>query len=239
MSMRDLAGRLAGLLGVERQSISHQEKLISAAGGTLGILLVFLASRHFLGETAGLLVAASMGASAVLLFAVPHGALSQPWPVLGGHLLSAALGVTCARWFPDPLFAAPLAVGLAIGAMHYLRCVHPPGGATALTAVIGGPAVQQLGYGFLLTPILLNVVALLAAAVVFNSIFPWRRYPASLARLPGEAPASVPTAYGPITHEDFVYALSEVDSFIDVSEEDLVRIYELATRHARAAQTQP
>jgi CBS-domain-containing membrane protein len=159
--------------------------------------------------------------------------------VLGGHLVSAAIGVTCARWIPDPLFAAPLAVGLAIGAMHYLRCVHPPGGATALMVVIGGPAVHQLGYGFLLTPLLLNIATVLAAAAAFNSLFPWRRYPASLARLPGERPASVPTAYGPITHEDFVYALSEVDSFIDVSEEDLVRIYELATRHARAAQAQP
>jgi CBS-domain-containing membrane protein len=98
--------------------------------------------------------------------------------------------------------------------------------------------VQQLGYGFLLAPLLLNLATIVLAAAAFNSLFPWRRYPASLARLPGEAPPPVATAYGPITHEDFVYALSEVDSFIDVSEEDLVRIYDLATRHARAAQAQ-
>ena len=105
MNVRQTLNRLAHLLGVERQSVSHQEKLISALGGVAGILVVFLVSRQALGEGQGLLVAASMGASAVLLFAVPHGALSQPWPLLAGHLVSAAIGVTCARLLPDPLLA--------------------------------------------------------------------------------------------------------------------------------------
>src|SRR5512134_363067 len=166
MNVGPTLSQLAHLLGVERQTISHHEKLISALGGLAGILLVYLASRHYLGDGLGLMVVASMGASAVLLFAVPHGALSQPWPLLAGHVVSAAIGVTCARLLPDPLLAAPLAVGLAIAAMHYLRCVHPPGGATALMAVIGGTAVRDLGYGFILTPVLLNVAAMLAAAVV-------------------------------------------------------------------------
>ncbi len=235
MNPRPALERLVHLLGVERQSVSHQEKLVSAVGGLAGVLLVFLVSRGFLGESAALLVAASMGASAVLLFAVPHSALSQPWPLLAGHAASAAIGVACARLLPDPLLAAPLAVGLAITAMHYLRCVHPPGGATALIAVIGGPAVQGLGYGFVLAPILLNAVALLAAAVAFNSLFPWRRYPASLARPRAQPAPGKAAAYGPIAHEDFVYALSQMDSFIDVSEEDLVQIYELATQRARSA----
>ncbi|MFX8373896.1 HPP family protein, partial [Acinetobacter baumannii] len=80
----------------------------------------------------------SMGASAVLLYAVPHGALSQPWAVLAGHAVSAVAGVAAARNISDPALAAAVAVGTAILAMHYLRAIHPPGGATALTAVVGG-----------------------------------------------------------------------------------------------------
>lgn len=122
-----------------------------------------------------------MGASAVLLFAVPHGQLSQPWPVLGGHLISAFIGVACAKWIPNLTLAAPVAVALAIGAMHYLRCIHPPGGATALTAVIGGPALRALGFHYVVTPVLLDTLAILLVAVLFNGFFAWRRYPAVLA----------------------------------------------------------
>lgn len=212
--------------------VSHAERLVSIGGGFLGILLILLVSNYFVGATDATLIVASMGASAVLLFAVPHGRLSQPWPVFGGHMVSALVGVSCALLVPDPLLAAALAVGLAIGAMHYLRCIHPPGGATALTAVVGGSGIHELGYGFLVMPVLLNVVIILAVAVVFNYPFSWRRYPAALQQTKAvpeqnEAPDE---AYPSISHSDFVYALSEIDSFIDVTEQDLVRIYELATQ---------
>ena len=114
--------RLLKLIGAERPPASHVEKLVSAAGAFLGILSVYLISQHFLGSSSVFLVA-SMGASAVLLFAVPHGALSQPWSLLGGHVVSALVGVTCTRLVPEALVAAPLAVGLAVGCMYYLRCI--------------------------------------------------------------------------------------------------------------------
>lgn len=217
------------MLGIELSPVSHRERLISALGGFFGLLLVYLASHAFGGAPAPLLVF-SIGASAVLVFAVPHGALSQPWPVLGGHLVSALAGVASARLVADPTLAAATALGLAIVAMHYLRCIHPPGGATALVAVLGGAPVTALGFGFVLVPVLLNVLTLLVAAVAFNACFPWRRYPAFLARRPPR-----PTIEA-IAHEDFVYALRQMDSFIDVSEDDLLRIYELATgRHQEVA----
>ncbi len=213
---------------------SHHEKLISALGGFIGILLVFWISAGVLDLHGAALVMGSMGASAVLLFAVPHGNLSRPWPLLGGHLLSGAVGVTCAQWLAEPLLAAPLAVALSIAVMYYLRCLHPPGGATALVAVVGGPQIHALGYGFLLEPVLVNVLVLLAAAVLVNYPFPWRRYPRAL--FPAAPPVPVATARAGeelvIAHSDLVYALSELDSYIDVTEEDLLQIYALAVRHA-------
>jgi CBS-domain-containing membrane protein len=215
----------------EDHPASHREKLISALGGFIGILLVYWVSEQVLDLHGTALVVGSLGASAVLLFAVPHGSLSQPWPLFGGHLLSAAVGVTCAQWLADPLLAAPLAVGLSIVAMYYLGCLHPPGGATALVAVVGGPQIHALGYGFLLEPVLVNVAVLLAAALLINYPFPWRRYPRRLAPVARPAPSGVGEKLV-IAHSDLVYALSELDSYIDVSEEDLLQIYALAVRHA-------
>lgn len=205
--------------------VSYAELLISILGGFVGILLVLEFSGRVLDIHGAAFVVASLGASAVLLFAVPHSPLSQPWPMLGGQLASAAIGVICARMLADPFLAAPLAVALAIGVMYILRCLHPPGGATALVAVVGGEPVRALGYGFLLTPVLVNVLIILLVAVLANYPFAWRRYPARLAR-PAAAPAVGEKCL--ITHSGLVYALSQIDSFIDVSEEDLVRIYSLA-----------
>jgi len=233
--------RIFNTLGIEAGITSHTERVVSAIGGFTAILLIFHISRFFLGAGDALLIVPSMGASAVLLFAVPHGALSQPWNVLGGHAISAAIGVSCALLLPEPFLAASLAVGLAIGAMYYLGCIHPPGGATALTAVIGGDATQALGYQFVLTPVLLNALAMVLVAVLFNYLFTWRRYPARLADHGKQPAAEVEnSAAGTIRHEDLVVALSEIDSFIDVSENDLLRIYALATgraeqRHLAAA----
>ena len=225
--------RLFNTLGIEAGMTSHTERVVSAIGGFTAILLIFHVSRWFLGAGDILLIVPSMGASAVLLFAVPHGALSQPWNVLGGHVISATIGVSCALLLPEPFVAASLAVGVAIGAMYYLGCIHPPGGATALTAVIGGDATRALGYQFVLTPVLLNALVMVLVAVLFNYLFRWRRYPAWLAQR-GEQPAaeSESPAAGTIRHEDLVVALSEIDSFIDVSENDLLRIYALATGQA-------
>jgi len=220
-------------LATDGETVRHREKLLSALGGFIAILGILLVSQHFVGSSGSQeLIIASMGASAVLLFAVPHGPLSQPWSLVGGHLLSAIIGVSCARYIEQPLLAASVAVGLAIGVMYYARCIHPPGGATALTAVIGGEAVHSLGYQFVLTPVLLNALLILAVAFFFNYPFVKRRYPASLARRI-QKPVFIAESERPIDHSDFVYALSQMDSFVDVSEDDLLRIYALATGHAR------
>lgn len=222
-------GLLARLLGWRSDSTSHLEKAISALGGFCGIALIYACTHWLLPLESALWVIASMGASAVLLFAVPHGVLSQPWSVLGGHGLSALVGVTCQMLWPGEHYTPALAVGLAILVMHYTRCIHPPGGATALCAVIGDPAIEALGYSFMLAPVLLNVGLILLVAVVFNGLFPWRRYPAGLAR-----PAQpAPQRDGELAPEDFYHALRQMDSFRDLSFEDLLEIQRRAQAHAR------
>lgn len=185
--MRVLFGALRHLAGIGPDRASHLEKWLSIAGGLAGLTGVMLISQARLGADGSVGLVASMGASAVLLFAVPHGPLSQPWPVLGGHLVSALVGVVCTKAIAQPLLAAPVAVSLAIGAMHYLRCIHPPGGATALSAVVGGDTVHQLGYHFVVTPVLWNAAVILLVALLFNYPFAWRRYPLALAQPPARA----------------------------------------------------
>ncbi len=223
-------------------SVSEREHWISAAGGLLGMLAVWWISSLVLDSQGAVLVATSMGSTAVMLFAAPHGPMSQPWPLVGGHLVSALTGVACVQWLgSEPMLAASLAVALSIAAMYSLRCLHPPGGATALGAVLGGESVLALGYAYVLSPILLNALIILGVAVLFNYPFAWRRYPQSWHRR--TQPAVQAAEKSMIPHSSLVYALSQIDTFVDISEDDLQRIYALALadqpQPAPAATSQP
>lgn len=224
-------------LGIDQCGASHHEKWISGLGGVVGIYLIFVTSGLFFKGIDHLLIVASMGASAVLLFAVPHGPLSQPWNVLLGHICSALIGVTVAQWVSDLWLAGALAVGGAITLMYYLRCVHPPGGASALVAVVGGQAVHDAGYWYVIQPVALNALVIVSVAVLFNYAFKWRRYPAAWAEKQEIRLVAGGGRYGPISHADLVYAISELDSFLDVTEDDLMRVYQLATGHNRVSAT--
>jgi CBS domain-containing membrane protein len=225
------------MLGIELSPVSHAEGLISMAGGFLVILLLIVLEQHLLGETGAAMLIGSMGASAVLLFAVPHGALSQPWAVIIGHVVSAAVGVTCARWVSDPTLAAALAVGLAIAVMHYLRAIHPPGGATALTAVIGGPQVAELGYAFVVTPVLVNALLMTVTAVAINAAFVWRRYPVALARTPGGQRQG--DDEDAMSHADFVSALKRIGTFVDISETEFLALRTMMREAAARRRVKP
>jgi len=215
-------------LGVELIEVSVTERVISGLGGLLSMLALMAFSSWVLPSMGAMAVVASMGASAVLLFAVPHGQLSQPWPVIAGHGVSGLIGVVCARSLPDVWMAAACAVGLAILCMHQLKCIHPPGGATAFTAVMGGPAIHDMGYQFVLFPVLSNAVVMVLLAMIINYAFAWRRYPAVFSRHSGSP--SRPAASSVPTHEEVLAAVKSLDSFVDVSEEDLIRLVELLSR---------
>lgn len=236
-SVAQAAFTLWQLLGVPTDRTSHTEKLISGLGAALGILAVYAALCCYSLDQATILLIASVAASSVLVFAVPHGALSQPWPVLGSYLLSAVIGVTCFRWLDSTTLSAVLAVGLSVSAMHYARCLHPPGGAVALIAVTGGTEIHELGYGFVVVPALANAVILVCAGILFNSFFPWRRYPIHLLHLrPHPHPLIEQHHLIELTLEDYHYAIQQQDSFIDVSAEDLAELVDCAREHALGTQ---
>ena len=147
---------------------NRRERLRVVVGALLGIGLTALSTRWTGGHTvpAWPLLIAPMGATAVLIFGVPASPLAQPWSVIGGHGISALVGVACARWIGPTEAAAALAVGGAIAAMLALRCLHPPGGATALLAVISGATDP----GFALQPVLANAAVLTVLCMVYNPL---------------------------------------------------------------------
>ncbi|WP_321881038.1 HPP family protein [Paraburkholderia bannensis] len=199
-------------------ALRWRERLRSGVGALLGIALTGAISQHLLGNASTIpWLIAPMGASAVLLFGVPASPLAQPWSLIGGNLVSAVVGVTCALLIGDPVLAAAVAVGVAVCAMFTLRCVHPPSGAVALTAVLGGPAVHALGYMFVLEPVLLQSFVLLGSALVYHKAT-GHRYPHAAHLVKSTQPA--PAASG-FSRADLEAALRERDELLDVDTDDL------------------
>jgi CBS domain-containing membrane protein len=203
-------------------TVRWPERLRSCLGALLGIAFTGGTMHVLLGPTANIpLLVAPMGASAVLLFAIPASPLAQPWSIIGGNLVSATVGVACAGWIADPVGAAALAVALAIALMFALRCVHPPSGAVALTAVLGGPTVHAMGYGFVAAPIAIQSVALLCAAIVYHAVT-GHRYPhIAQQHFANNAAGSPATSKAGFTRADLEAVLSRRDDLLDIDVDDL------------------
>ncbi len=206
-------------------SVSRREIALGCLGALLGLFSAAWLSQRMLAGLNPWFIA-PMGASAVLLFAVPASPLAQPWSIIGGNIVSALIGVACAAHIPDAAVACALAASLSIGAMFFLRCLHPPSGAVALTAVLGGPAVKSLGYAFVLWPVAIDSLLLLMAALLFN-VAARRRYPH---RAPAPMPVHLtrdapPSARLGLTLQDLHAALEVRGELIDVSEDDLQELF--------------
>jgi len=148
-----------------KRVMSEKEFLISITGAFIGTLIASFFSSTILEAEDMPLILASTGASAILVFSLPFSPVSQPWNLVGGHLVSAVVGVSCFFLVPDELIASSLSIPFSMLFMHYLRCMHPPGGATAITAVIGGANVHTLGYAFVIIPVFINSIILLSIAM--------------------------------------------------------------------------
>ncbi|WP_048441708.1 HPP family protein [Caenimonas sp. SL110] len=205
-----------------RTRVGSRERLRAIVGAGLGIVVTALLARWWASSHGDMLwLAAPLGASAVLVFAVPASPLAQPWPVVGGNVLSALVGSACAMAIADPAWAGACAVALAIAVMFGLRCLHPPGGASALLVALSGA-----GFSFAVFPMLVDSILLVMMGVLYNSLT-GRRYPHSQA-----TPAPTPAAQGArFSNADLDAALAHYNQVLDVSRDDLQQLL----HHAEAA----
>jgi CBS domain-containing membrane protein len=154
-------------LGGDQPSVSWPERLRSVAGAFIGLLFVFAIAK-FLGERSGIdeWLMASLGASALLVFALPGSPMAQPWAVIAGNTLSALVGISCFHLIGESLLALPTAAALSILGMFILRCLHPPAAAVALIVVLG-----QIGhYRYSLFPVMVDSILLVLAGAAYSNL---------------------------------------------------------------------
>ncbi|HEH9405031.1 TPA: HPP family protein [Aeromonas bestiarum] len=214
---------------------SVKESCYGALGAFVGLFGTAFVCQWGLGLNVHWLIA-PMGASAVLLFAAPASPLAQPWSILVGNGVSALMGVLSAQLIPDMALASAAAVMLAIAAMFLTRSLHPPGGAVALTAVIGGEGIRQLGVGYVLLPVLLNSLLLLMLALLYNRLL-GRRYPNSGKAQPNRHQTADPQPSERIATQATAIdlALEQHGELLDISRQDLQALLQEAQLHALRA----
>lgn len=158
--------------------IDAKEHVLTFIGSFVGIGLIGLLNSQYLVASDNLFLIGSFGASSVLVYGLINSPLAQPRNLIGGHVICAIIGVTIFKLFAGELWlACALAVSLSIVAMQITKTLHPPGGATALIAVTGGKKIAELGYMYVLSPVLTGVLILFAVALIFNNLR-HRKYPA-------------------------------------------------------------
>jgi CBS domain-containing membrane protein len=219
-----------------------RERLFACLGALIAIALTGLICGAAFGTGPHLpLIVAPMGASAVLLFAVPASPLAQPWPIVGGNTISAMMGIAAATFIHDPVIAGGVGVSLAIGAMSFTRCLHPPGGAAALTAVLGGPVVANWGLLFPFVPVALNSCILVALGFLFHKLsrksYPHVAAPAPVnTHLTADRPSSARLGF---RTEDVDAALAALDETFDIDRDDLERLLQRVELQAAMRRSGP
>ena len=233
-----LSAALAQLGLIKRDSqrlsaIPLTERLKVALSACIALFIVTYTSLQLADTASTIVLLASMGASSVLLFGLPNSPLARPWSFAAGHLISATVGLSCSHLFSDLALMAAVTIGCVLFVMYLFECMHPPGGATALVPVIAS-ADTVLGYDFLLYPVALNVFVMLAVALLLQKFWlkqgmqkPSQQYD----------PIHLHHDKSPLNRlglqtEDLLSALNSFDTVIDISEQDLERLYHQAQLHA-------
>lgn len=214
---------------LHRQRVfGHLGWLRGSVGAALGIAVAGIVTALLVqSEFAGLpWLIAPLGASAVLVFAVPASPLAQPWSLIGGNLVSGSIGLALGSAISEPVAAAALAVGLAIAAMTFARCLHPPGGACALLCALGASGPEAWSFVYLV-PIAANVFTLALVGWAYNNLtgHSWPH-------------VVVPGAHDRVSHhpmhtrEDIEETLAGWDELLDVDVDDLDQFYRAVRERA-------
>lgn len=162
--------------------VDYKEHFWSFLGAFFGIAIIAFLQSQYLLQQENVFLIGSFGASSVLIYGAIQSPLAQPRNLVGGHIISALVGVTVYQIVPDILWlSAPLAVAFSIVLMQYTKTLHPPGGATALIAVTSPGKIADLGYWYVLSPVLSGCIILLLVALFFNNLTKNRSYPTNAA----------------------------------------------------------
>ncbi|USS57748.1 MULTISPECIES: HPP family protein [Pseudomonas] len=213
-------------------NIPPKEWLRAGIGALLGLFLAGWLTSMAYGPGIALHLLGPLAASAVLVFAVHSGPLAQPWPVLGSYALAGAVGLAMRQGFGPELWVAAAALALSVLVMCLLRCLHPPGGGVAVSAVLADPGLAGLG-DHLLEPVLLNALILVAVAVVYNRLT-GVRYPKGMAprKELHHTHDPLPSERVGVSGADLDQALEELGEFVDVTRDELERIILATEQHA-------
>lgn len=215
-------------LTIDPVNLSTKARVISLLACFCSIFFIALITRVVSPWPANPMIIASMGASAIILYFIPGSPLAQPWPFVGGQLVSAVVGMACALNITDISTAAATAVGGSVLLMLVLRCLHPPGAATSLAPIMAGSSITSLGYSFVLVPVAINVLIMLVLAIIINRWVMDRPYPSPLPVKKQKRQRHVMTE--PIHHigfseQDLNTALTESDVFIDMTHAELSHLF--------------
>ncbi|MCK4840747.1 MAG: HPP family protein [Methylococcales bacterium] len=215
-------------LTVDPVNLALKAKLLSLLACFCSIFFIALITKVVSPWPGYPMIIASMGASAIILFFIPSSPLAQPWPFVGGQLVSAIVGMACALNIAETSTAAATAVGGSILMMLVLRCLHPPGAATSLTPIMAGTSITSLGYSFVLVPVAINVMTMLLLTIIINRWVMDRNYPSPLPvkKIHHQRHAVIePSHRIGFSEEDLNLALKDSDVFLDMTYAELGHLF--------------
>jgi CBS domain-containing membrane protein len=222
-------------LTVDPVSFSLKAKLLSLIACFCSIFFIALITKIMAPWPSYPMIVASMGASAIILFFIPGSPLAQPWPIIGGQLVSAVVGMYCALNITEPSTAAASAVGGSILMMLLMRCLHPPAAATSLTPIMAGTSITSLGYSFVIVPVAINVVIMLTLAIIINRWVMGVDYPSPLPvkkKSNQQNAVAAPIHQVGFSEQDLALALSNSDVFIDMTHAELSHLLTQVEKYA-------